>query len=134
MSGRLTDEPLTFCLHACALGSEVVLTAAGEVDIASVPAVAAVFAETVTSTCRRVVIDAGGITFLDAAGLRALLNVPQGRGHDVDIVLRRPSRPVRRVLELVGMTSVVEPCTPGPDTREADRMTVAAVGPASQER
>jgi anti-anti-sigma factor len=110
MPGRLTDEspypPLRLSVQV--RGPEVVVAASGELDLAGVPAVTATLAEAVTARCRRVVIDASALTFLDAAGLRALCAKPAGRDGDLDVVLRAPSPPVRRLLELTNMCGLVE--------------------------
>ena len=101
------------------------IAASGELDLAGVPAVTATLAEAVTARCRRVVIDASALTFLDAAGLRALCTKPAGRDGDLDVVLRAPSPPVRRLLELTNMCGLVERPV-APLERGAGRMIAAA--------
>ena len=127
MPGRLIDELPFPPLHLSVQvrGAEVVVTASGELDLAGVPAVTTALAEAVTARCRRVVIDASALTFLDAAGLRALCTKPAGRDGDLDVVLRAPSPPVRRLLELTNMCGLVERPV-APSERGAGRMIAAA--------
>jgi anti-anti-sigma factor len=61
---------------------------AGELDVATAPTLRALLdAESVR------VVDLSGVTFIDVAGLRVLLE----RRH---LLVRSPSRPVRRLIEL----------------------------------
>lgn len=100
MTGPLTDDPFELHVSVQRLGEELLLTVAGELDLATAPAVTAKFAESIPPTCRRVVIDASGVSFVDAAGLRALQAAPARCGTGVEIVIHRPSRPMRRILDL----------------------------------
>jgi len=63
-----------------------------------------------------VVVDMGGVTFCDAAGLAPLvrLQVELSRTRR-ELVVRHPSRVVRRLLELTGLTAVLATS----DTRRA---------------
>ena len=108
MAGPLPDDPIPFSVSVRARVDEVVLTASGEVDVACRPDVAAALAEAVTPLCRRVVIEASAVTFLDGAGLRALLTPPPGWEGEWDVVLRSPSPRVRRLVELAQGCGLVE--------------------------
>lgn len=83
-------------------GPAWVIDVVGELDISCAPAVRGAFAE-VPERCQRIVVDASAVTFLDCGGLDALLTAAAGRGREV--WLRSPSRPVRRVVELTGITN-----------------------------
>lgn len=102
MAGPSFDCPPYFSLSARARGSELLVTARGELDAACVPAVAAMFSELAPPGCRRAVIDVSGLEFVDNAGLRALLSGPPSLDDDFQVALRAPSRPVLRLLELTG--------------------------------
>ena len=93
MDAQRTDENSQPCLSVRSLGPEAVVIATGEFDLASAPAAAAVFADVLTETCRRVVIDVSGVTFLDAAGLRALRAESAPATRAITICFRAPSRP-----------------------------------------
>lgn len=56
---------------------------------------------------RRIVYDLSDLRFMDATGLRALLTAIDGHGPNT-IAVRQPSRQVRRILELVGLDSMIE--------------------------
>lgn len=103
MPGPSFDDHPHFRLSAQLLGSEAAVALSGELDIAGAPALARVLADAATERCRRVVIDARGLTFLDAAGLRALCSAPPG----VEVVLRCPSLPARRVLDLASSRGLI---------------------------
>ena len=77
-----------------------VLCLHGEIDSMAVAA----YDETATSIATRpCVIDASGVTFLDARGLRLLVRETwAARGSGCRPVLRRPTRVVRRVIDVTG--------------------------------
>jgi anti-sigma B factor antagonist len=90
-------------------GVSVVCSVAGEIDLATAPAlVEAVESELASSTLetQRVVVDLSEVGFLDSSGLNALVRLEQtmeGRGVDVRIV--SPSdRVVRQVFEITKLT------------------------------
>lgn len=56
---------------------------------------------------RRVIYRLSDLHFMDATGLNALLTAVDGHGPST-IIVREPSAPVRRVLQLVGMESIIE--------------------------
>jgi anti-anti-sigma factor len=96
MTGSVFDDAALH-LSAQVLGPDVLVTMSGELDIQSAPAVAALYADVISDACRRVVIDASGLTFLDGAGVRAIHGGPPS----VEVIVRAPSRPARLVLDLV---------------------------------
>ena len=57
---------------------------------------------------RRLVFDLAGLTFIDSAGLGSLLTI-RDRTQDlgIEMVLRNISAPVRRILDLSGLGSVL---------------------------
>ena len=130
MDAQRIDDNSRPYLSVRALGSEALIIATGEFDLASAPAAAAVFSDVLTETCGRVVIDVSGVTFLDAAGLRALRAAPRSNDEGVEIRLVAPSRPVRRILELIetcprGETSIGAPNCDG-------RSSSTSIGPVVQ--
>jgi len=78
--------------------SEGVLWLAGEFDLAAIDDFEAAVGA-VTDAQRELVLDLSELTFLDSTGLRAFLVVAARISGGV--VLRRPTRTVRRVLDLV---------------------------------
>lgn len=51
------------------------------------------------------------LTFMDSTGLHCILTAVAGHGPDT-IGIREPSPQVRRLLELVGLDSLIEPAAP----------------------
>jgi anti-anti-sigma factor len=118
MIGPLTNGPVGVHLSIQRLDDELLVTVAGELDMASAPVVVTTLAESLPATCRRVVIDASGVVFVDVAGLRALHGRPNGWAADVEVCLRAPSPAVRRLLGLVDPNWLSPRPTPAHD--EAD--------------
>jgi anti-sigma B factor antagonist len=103
----MTNEHIaSFRASAHEAGSAVVIVAEGELDLVGAPRLLdAMPAEGTT----RVVLDLGGVQFMDSSGLRSLLEARQscieaGR----PFAIARPSVAVSRVLELVDLSSEFE--------------------------
>ena len=118
---------MRFSLTRRERGDRVVrLGPAGEVDVRSAGALRAAIQDTLrTSHVSAVVVDLGEVTFLDCAGIGALVAgrntaVSQRRGYSVV----NPQRHVRRVLDLTGvLTALVHQPEPTQPTRQAARST-----------
>ena len=77
-----------------------------ELDIFTAPRIVE-HLETYRYRATRILYDLGGLTFLDGFGLRSLLGIFDG---DLDgVSIANPSPPVRRVLEALGLGSMIEP-------------------------
>ena len=104
------DVPRRSLLEIVALpGPQTTLSLAGELDPATAPQIEARIAELAADPAvSSVVIDLSGITFLDSSGLRVLV-----AGNEVltnrtsELILRNPSRNIRRVLEVTGLTDLI---------------------------
>jgi anti-anti-sigma factor len=87
----------------------VTLTVAGEVDLATAGALRQAIVDLLqTAGIRRLVVDFAQISFLDAAGVAALLaghRLGQAAGVSVDLVNCRPV--ALRVLEIVGVDKLL---------------------------
>jgi anti-sigma B factor antagonist len=84
-------------------GGQSVLTVNGEIDLTSAPKLDEEIT-TVVESSDQVVIELGGVSFMDSTGLRVLLKASKtltSRGGT--LVLRQPSEPVRRLLEVSGL-------------------------------
>jgi len=78
-----------------------VFTLRGELDMATADRLS----EIVEGTTGNLVLDLEGITFINSSGLQPVLTAQKAaRARGADVVLRRPSRVVHRVLELASMT------------------------------
>jgi anti-sigma B factor antagonist len=57
---------------------------------------------------RRLVLDLADLSFVDSAGLGALLAIrDRAQGLGIEMILMNPSDPVRRILDLSGMGAVL---------------------------
>jgi anti-anti-sigma factor len=73
----------------------------GELDIGSVDALIAAILP-VARRASHLVLDLSGLDFIDCSGIGALIRIVNSLGPDGNLTIRRPSAPVRRVLELTG--------------------------------
>jgi anti-sigma B factor antagonist len=85
---------------------EVVVEVRGELDIHSCPALDEVFGG--MSSVDRVALDLSGVTFIDSAGLRSILQGQQAvAAAGGALVVRAPSAPTRRLFEITGLDDVL---------------------------
>jgi anti-anti-sigma factor len=82
-----------------------VLAARGELDAYSAPALDEHVARLLGEDARNIVLDLSETAFLDSSGLRAILTAQRrlSAAHG-QLVLRAPSEPVSRLLEITGLT------------------------------
>jgi anti-anti-sigma factor len=85
-------------------GEPPVLVVDGEIDMSTAEQLRAALEEAV-ATDPEVVVDMGGVTFFDAAGLRAVLEVAATRNGAGPLTLLNAPR-VARVLDLVGLSGL----------------------------
>ncbi|MBQ0994709.1 STAS domain-containing protein [Micromonospora orduensis] len=103
----------------------VTLALAGDVDMGAVDALVSALQDTLQTPDRiAVVVDLARVTFLDCAGIGALVvgrNTAVSRGHRYTVV--NPQRQVRRVLELTGVFTALtgRHPQPAPETARAAR-------------
>jgi anti-anti-sigma factor len=82
-----------------------VLAARGELDAYSAPALDEHVARLLGEDARTIVLDLSETAFLDSSGLRAILTAQRRlSAADGQLVLRAPSEPVSRLLEITGLT------------------------------
>ncbi len=97
------ESAANFRARAEQLSGSVLVVAEGELDLVGVPRLLEALPGPGDTP---VVVDLGSVSFMDSTGLRSLLQARQrcreaGRG----FAIARPSEAVRRVLELVDLTS-----------------------------
>jgi anti-anti-sigma factor len=83
--------------------------AEGDIDLAGGPLLETAIARCEESSAQPVVIDLGGVEFIDSSGLRSLLSASRRAAErGTSVVLRRPSSGVRRLLSITGTTDQFE--------------------------
>jgi anti-sigma B factor antagonist len=98
---------MAFGIDAVTAGDHVVLAVRGDVDLATAPLLRERIAD-VLAGAHSVVVDLGGVGFMDSTGLGVLAAAHHRAGAlGVTLVLARPQRIVRNALRLVGVDLVV---------------------------
>ena len=120
---------MALTLHVCPGDSSAVVWASGDVDTN----VAETFRDMMLSVMRRhspsLLLDLSGVSFMDCAGLRALLLTQQRagmRGGSVSLIAESPA--VRRIIDLLGVRDVL------PGSRAARRAQRRPARPARRSR
>lgn len=94
---------------------EATVTVSGEVDLSSSTDLRTCLRETL-GEFRRVVVDLGGLTFIDSSGLSALVDAHRtARASGGVVVLRDPPALLRRLLAITSLDSLLvldPPATP----------------------
>ncbi len=89
--------------------SRRVVTASGEVDIASAPRLRDALFDAVLDADGDVVVDLTAVTFMDSTGLGVLANAYKRLGsHGRRLVVKSPTKKVRRVLEVCRLDEVIQ--------------------------
>jgi anti-anti-sigma factor len=87
---------------------DCLVTLRGELDLAGAPKLAEAFAALIEPRCDRVVVDLGGLSFIDSTGIQTLLVAGEAlRARGGVITLRAPSAEVRRVFEIVHLADLM---------------------------
>lgn len=109
---------MEFTCTARQAGSLAVFTITGDVDLAAHVRFQGDMERGWPATPRDVVVDCSRVTFLDSMGLRVLVHAMQRAANEgCAFALAAPSEPVRRVLELAGVTSLFPVVGPLPDPK-----------------
>ena len=83
-------------------GDDLVLSLAGELDLADAPALREALRRAVECSPRRLVVDLAQVTFVDSTILGALVEARSALGGDA-FALAAPGLEVRRALEVSGL-------------------------------
>lgn len=90
-----------FTVESTRLDDRYVIAPAGELDVSTAATLEAELAMAEASDVKRIVIDLGGLTFMDSTGLRLLLQADaRSRANSNRLRLVRGSRRVQKVFEL----------------------------------
>jgi anti-anti-sigma factor len=98
-----TPDDVPFRCEVVRDGDTARVRAIGELDLDTVPALAAEIAHVREAGCPRVIIDLSELTFLDSSGLRLVLDsYAEARRDSHTLALIPGPRAVQRVFELTG--------------------------------
>jgi anti-sigma B factor antagonist len=101
------QTPAPFAVGELRAGNRIVLVAAGEIDIATVPALHAALARAYATGADEVWLDLSAVDFMDSTGIHALVDAE----HRLAVIC--PDGPVRRVLTVAGVDIPLhEPAVP----------------------
>ena len=76
----------------------------GELDAHTAPQLDEVIVDIVTGGAEQLVLDMGGVEFVDSSGLRSLIRARTEGDAERVVVIRDPSAATLRLLEITGMT------------------------------
>ena len=86
-------------------GARAVVTIQGELDAYSAPSLEEEVSQLLGDGVTELVLNLSGTKFLDSSGLRAILTAQRRLSErDGRLSLRAPSEPVRRLLDITGLT------------------------------
>jgi anti-sigma B factor antagonist len=103
----LAALPVRFACEVEGDGATARVRPSGELDLATVDELSARLAEAARSA-RRVLLDLGGLTFIDSSGVRLLMRWARDAERDgIDLTLRPGGPAVREVLEVTGVRDLL---------------------------
>lgn len=89
-------------------GDATCLTLEGELDLSSAPMLRTCMSGLTEAGARHIVIDVGGLRFVDASGIRAIAaEARRLRKTGGDVILRNPRPWTHRLFHLLGATDLV---------------------------
>ena len=99
------EQALT--ISTMADGDRSVIEVGGEIDVHTCGELEDAVRKAYGANGNQVVLDVAGVGFIDSSGLRSLITLQQEVANRTGTLqLRAPSRPVLRLLEVTGLTSM----------------------------
>ena len=89
-------------------GEAVTLELSGEIDMSNAGELELALSQAFEAGAAQVVVDLGGLEFIDSTGLRTLVRFHQRDEAETGIVYRNATGQVAEVLEITGLGSVLE--------------------------
>jgi anti-anti-sigma factor len=101
-------RPPEFSWRTTVDDGEAVVAVIGELDLSTAAALSEALAPLLDQRLQAVTLDLGGVEFIDSTGLTLLVRTSKRLGeHQGALRLTSPTPPVRRVLELVGLDTLL---------------------------
>jgi anti-anti-sigma factor len=98
------DEPTHLHIGASAVTGVVVITLAGELDLASAPALGDAIDHATASGAELVIVDLRGLEFIDSTGISVLVKAHQAAAQsDSRFAIVKGSPQIERILSLTGL-------------------------------
>lgn len=93
-----------------AAGTQTVLALAGDLDPATAPVLESAIADAAAQDgVERVVLDLGGLTFLDSSGLRIFVTAREALAQQgAQLALRNPTANTSRLLDVTGLGEIID--------------------------
>jgi stage II sporulation protein AA (anti-sigma F factor antagonist) len=114
-------EPVSLTVSTDLVDGLAVVTVAGDVDLASADRLGDEL-ETALHKAQTLVVDVGGVTFIDSTGLNVLVQAhrtaQEGGG---DLRIRRPSKMLTRLLEITRLETLFVVDEDGPSSASPDQ-------------
>jgi stage II sporulation protein AA (anti-sigma F factor antagonist) len=104
------QQPTPFSLTVAEAAGRVVVTVRGELDLATSGEVEEAVLPVVRDG-RHAVLDLRGLDFMDSSGVRVVVaahTAAEEHGGHLSVVLSEDGSPVRRVLEISGLVSILD--------------------------
>jgi anti-anti-sigma factor len=102
----MTRTSLSFSRVPAPTGVTVCLR--GEIDLSNVESLEAELDAALADSAERLVVDLSGVGFCDSLGFSTLIKFwRSATGSGREFVLARPTPPVRRILEMMGISTVI---------------------------
>lgn len=87
------------------VGGWVVTLVRGDIDVATAPRLSEALRAAARESEPRMIVDLGQVSFMDSTGIHTLLEAVQlCASNGGELILARPTGPVRRVLEVAGVS------------------------------
>jgi len=107
-SAEPVRQPVDFASRVIWDEAEVIVAVEGEIDLATVPLLWGSFQEATSVVSTRLIVDVSATTFVDSTGMAVFLMAHKRlRDRGAELVLRGPTPPVRRGLQLTGLDKVL---------------------------
>jgi anti-anti-sigma factor len=79
------------------------VVATGEIDLSTSALIATAIEQALEGAPPTIAFDLGGVTFIDSSGLAQLITAAR----QAEVLVLNPSRPVRRIIELTGLSTIL---------------------------